>query len=70
METVRFYYNIHMNICAEESWVVAYLIENTDCEEETTIIQELRGRREFYGWFECEVSNTIYEQVGMYYGMV
>ena len=67
---MNFYYHLGKNLCAEESWVVAYLIENTDCEEEATIIQELRSRREFYGLFECEVSNTIYEQVGMYYGMV
>ena len=67
---MNFYYHLGENICAEESWAVAYLIENTDCEEEATIIQELRSRREFYGWIECEVSNTIYEQVGMYYGVV
>lgn len=67
---MNFYYHLGENICAEEGWVVAYLIENTDCEEEATIIQELRSRREFYGWFECEVSNTIYEQVGMYYGVI
>ena len=67
---MNFYYHLGKNLCAEESWVVAYLIENTDSDEEATIIQALRSRREFYGWFKCEVSNTIYEQVGMYYGVI
>lgn len=66
---MNFYYNIGMNVCAEESWVVTYLIENTECEEEATIIQNLHTCREFYGWISCEVSNTIEELISNYYGV-
>lgn len=70
MESMKFYYNIHMNICAEENWVADFLVENEECEDREEALEGLRRCREFYGWIDCEVSNTIYEQVGMYYGMV
>ena len=56
---MRFYYNNDINICAEEPWVAEYLFleEAVDSIEEA--IEALHSKREFYGWFECEVSNTI-----------
>ena len=52
METVRFYYNIHMNICAEEKWVADFLVENEDCEDREEALEGLRTCREFYGWVD------------------
>lgn len=69
METVRFYYNIHMNICAEESWVIDFLVENEDCEDKEEALESLRGCREFYGWIDCTVSDTIEELVNIHYGV-
>ena len=31
---MRFYYNDEINVCAEEPWVIDYLIENGFCEDE------------------------------------
>lgn len=67
---MNFYYHLGENICAEENWVAEYLVNNGEVETEEEAIIGLHSCREFCGWFDCEVSNTIYEQVGMYYGMV
>lgn len=67
---MNFYYHLDENICAEEKWVAEYLVNNGEVETEEEAIIGLHSCREFCGWFDCEVSNTIYEQVGMYYGMV
>ena len=69
MKTVNFYYNIHMNICAEESWVVDFLAENEDCEDKEEALDGLRSCREFYGWIDCGVSDTIEELVNIHYGV-
>jgi hypothetical protein len=69
MESMRFYYNIHMNVCAEENWVVDFLVENEDCEDREEALEGLRVCREFYGWSDCEVSNTIEELISMHYGV-
>ena len=58
---MRFYFNDEINICAEEPWVVGYLIENGFCEDETEALDSLHTRRSFCGWFDCEVSPTIDE---------
>jgi hypothetical protein len=67
---MNFYYNIQMGVCAEENWVVDFLVENEDCEDKEEALVGLRNCREFCGWIDCEVSNTIYEQVGMLYGVI
>lgn len=59
MKTVKFYYNISMNLCAEEDWVVWYLLDTDEVENEDEAIDGLRTRREFCGWFECDVTDTI-----------
>ena len=70
METVNFYYNINMNICAEEDWVVGFLVENEDCENKEEALDGLHSCREFYGWIDCDVSNTIAELINNYYGVL
>ena len=69
METVRFYYNIHMNICAEENWIVDFLVENEGCEDKEEALEGLRSCREFCGWIDCGVSNTIAELINIHYGV-
>lgn len=67
---MNFYYNIQIDVCAEENWVVDYLIENGYCETEEEAIHNLRTCRHFGGWFDCEVSNTIEELINEHYGVV
>lgn len=61
MNKPRFYFNDQINVCAEEKWVVDYLVENGYCETEEEAIDNLHTCRNFGGWFDCEVSNTIEE---------
>lgn len=56
---MNFYFNDQIDVCAEEPWVVEYLIENGFCEDEDEALHGLRSCRNFYGWFDCEVSATI-----------
>ena len=51
-----------MNICAEETWVTDYLFMGGMFESREEVFEELRTKREVYGWFEWEVSNTIAEK--------
>lgn len=67
---MNFYYNASMNLCAEEKWVVAYLVINGYCTDEEEALEGLRYKRVFFDWFDCEVSNTIYEEVGKLYGVI
>jgi len=59
---MRFYYNEGMNICAEETWVTDYLFMDGMFDLREEALEELRTKHEVYGWFECEVSNTIDEK--------
>lgn len=66
---MNFYFNLSLGICAEESWVIDHLLNNEeDIYDWEEAYNGLHSCREYYGWFDCEVSNTIYEQVGKYYG--
>ena len=58
---MRFYFNDQIDVCAEEPWVVNYLVENGFCEDEAEALEELHTRRNFHGWFDCEVSSAIEE---------
>jgi hypothetical protein len=69
MIELRFYFNDQIDVCAEERWVVDYLIENGFCETEEEAIDNLRTCRNFYGWFDCEVSDTIAELFNKYQGV-
>ena len=53
-----FYFNTDENLCANESWLIAHL-HFTEGIEEDEIINELHTKREYYGWYECQVSNDI-----------
>lgn len=66
---MRFYFNDQIDVCAEENWVADYLVGNGYADNREEAIQELRTKRSFGGWFDCEVSNTIEELVSNYYGM-
>lgn len=58
---MRFYFNDQINVCAEEPWVVDYLIENGFCEDEAEALYSLHTCRNFGGWFDCKVSHAIEE---------
>lgn len=59
---MRFYYNAGMNLCVDENWLVEYLVIVGVVENEDEALVGLRSCREFHGWFDCEVSNTIEEK--------
>ena len=59
---MTFYFNNGINVCAEEDWVVDYLYMNGSFDSRDEVFEELRTKREVYGWFECGVSNTIEEK--------
>lgn len=63
---MKFYHNKHTNITADEGWVADYLYLSGQTESREEAVEELRGKREHCGWYECEVSNTIEE--AMEYG--
>ena len=58
---MKFYHNKNTNITAEESWVAEYLYLSGQVDNREKAIEELQSKREFCGWYECEVSNTIEE---------
>ena len=59
---MRFYYNAGMNLCVDEDWLVEYLVINENVENRDEALVGLRSCREFHGWFECEVANSIAEK--------
>ena len=59
---MNFYYNAGMNLCVDENWLVEYLVINEIVENEDEALEGLRSCREFHGWFDCEVSNSIAEK--------
>ena len=59
---MRFYFHLDRNICATENWVVEELINDEVFETEDEALEALQTQRECYGWYECEVSNTIEER--------
>jgi hypothetical protein len=58
---MRFYHNININVTAEEEWVADYLYQSGQAESREEVVEELQSKREFCGWYECQVSNTIEE---------
>lgn len=56
---MNFYYNPGMNLCVDENWLVEYLVIIGVVENEDEALVGLRSCREFHGWFDCEVSNSI-----------
>ena len=66
---MNFYYNLGINVCAEEKWVVEYLVINGKVGTEEEALEGLCTCREFHGWVDCEVSNTIEELISIHYGV-
>lgn len=60
---MNFYYHLGENICAEESWVIQYILNTEDIDDWEEVYSGLRSCREFYGWIDCEVSDTIAERM-------
>ena len=58
---MRFYFNYEENVCTTEDDVIKYLCEITELEPEY-IREELHTRRDYYGLYECKVSNAIKEK--------
>lgn len=58
-----FYFNSDSNICATENWVIEYLFDMGVDDSRENIKNELRSKREFFGWYECTVSDDIYEKI-------
>lgn len=59
---MRFYFNQDLNTCADENWVISYIqAENPDFES-NDIKEELHTKRSYFGWYDCQVSNTIQEK--------
>ena len=58
---MKFYHNNNINTTAEESWVADYLYQSGQVESREEAVEGLRGMREYCGWYDCEVSDTIEE---------
>ena len=58
---MRFYHNNGLNLTAEEGWVVDYLYYSGQVDSRNEALVSLENKREFCGWYECKVSNTIEE---------
>ncbi len=54
---MRYYFNIGLNICANEKWVADYLFMGGMCESREEAVEELHSKREVYGWFDCELKD-------------
>ena len=51
---MNFYLNVRLGtLCAEEDWVVWYLLDTGEVETEEEALQGLRTCREFCGWADC-----------------
>lgn len=57
-----FYFNNGIGLCAEEDWVVDYLYMDGLFDSREEALDALNTKNEVYGWFTCEVSNTIAEK--------
>ena len=61
---MRFYFNMGLGgLCAEEDWVVNYLVDCEEVEDEDEAIYNLHTKREFAGWFECDVTDSIRDKI-------
>lgn len=56
----RYFFNISLNMCAELEWVVEYFVCNKGANRNEAR-ENLLSKRECEGWYECEVSDTIFD---------
>ena len=64
----RFFYNKDTNVCADMSWVVDYIYISGQAESREEAEENLLSKREYCGWYECEVSHTIEDLFNLYLG--
>lgn len=64
----RFFYNKGINVCADMNWVVDYIYMSGEAESREEAEENLLLKREYCGWYECEVSNTIEDLFNLYMG--
>lgn len=60
--TPKFYFNADENVCASEHWVIQYLHIRNPNISESEIGSKLHSRREYFGWYECQVSDDIFDE--------
>lgn len=58
---MKFYFNEDENTCMDEDSLISYLNDLYGDSKED-IREELHSRGDYYGWYECEVSDTIKEK--------
>lgn len=58
---MRFYFNEDENTCMDENSLIDYLNELYHYRKRD-IREELHSCREYFGWYECEVSDAIKEK--------
>lgn len=58
---MKFYFNEDENTCMDEDSLISYLNDLYGDSKED-IREELPSCGDYYGWYECEVSDTIKEK--------
>ena len=60
-----FYFNIKLNLCATETWVVDYIYinDNKNNMSKEDIRIALHYNKEFPDWYECNVSDDIFDKM-------
>lgn len=56
---MKFYFNDDYNKCMDEDSLIEFIQDIAEIEDPEIIRDELHSRREFCGWYECEVSGSI-----------
>lgn len=54
----KYFFNTDLNICAELEWVTDYLVYNAGIDRKEAT-ENLMTKREYEGWSECSISDTI-----------
>lgn len=58
---MKFYYNPNLNICAEELWVLDFLVIDCKIRDVEEGQEWLKTHEDIFGWHKCTVSATIEE---------
>lgn len=61
---LKFYYNKEKNLCAEDIWIVRYIIYNSDIydsHDEEKLLKKLEEDGFNHQWEPCYVSDSIYD---------
>lgn len=52
---MNYYYNCDLGICADETWVVDYLVIGGSYDNRAKAREDLQTQRETYGWVSCQL---------------